>query len=396
MNRLRPILPPLLLLLATFALFSPSIGYFFVNLDDPIFIAGNPIVYNGFSWASLGRAFTALHGDRAMYSPLVWVSFLFDNLFFRASVVHPWGFHFTNVLLHAASAVLLFFILRLCTRRPWIAFFAAAFWALHPLRVESVAWVTERKDTLSTFFAFLSILFYLVAWKCGRPALDEGSETPPSPSRHPSLVTRHCNKGYQLLVLVAFVAGLLSKPMLVTLPFLFLLLDYWPLHRFSLRNIHRALPRLALEKWPFFLLALLVSLLTRRLQSGTVTEAPLLFRLASALVNTLFYFVKSFCPTALRPLADGYPVTPLLAFFALCLFLLLAAASAAFLRRCPGLAVGLSAFTGLLFPVSGIIFIGSVPVADRYTYLPSLGLSLAIAALLDALWKRRRPARKDA
>ncbi len=386
-------LPPVLLFLSAFALFAPSIGYRLVGLDDSIFIYNNPIVFNGFSWQSLGDAFTVLHGDKAMYTPLLWISYLFDNLFFGASPYSFWGFHLTNVLLHAANAVLLFFILKTAVRRPWLAFFAAAFWALHPLRVESVAWVTERKDTLSTFFAFLSILCYLKAWKRDLPALDGGARAKPPPTRHSSLVTRHCNKGYQCLALTAFVAGLLSKPMLVTLPFLFLLLDYWPLRRFSLREAPRALPRLAFRKWPFFLLVLLFSLVTYRLQTSAIADLPLSLRLIRLPVNYLFYVSRTLWPVGLCPLASGFPATAPWVLFACAFFLLLAVLAFLCFKRAPGFLVGLLAFAGLLAPVSGIVFIGAVPVADRYSYLPSLGLALALLALLDCFWGCEPPTR---
>ena len=392
-NILLRLLPPLLLFLLSAVLFAPSVGYRLVSLDDPVFIYNNPIVFNGFSWTSLGRAFTALHGDRMMYNPLLWVSYLLDSLLYGASPYAPWGYHLTNVLLHAANAVLLYFILLAAVRRPWLAFFAAAVWALHPLRVESVAWVTERKDTLSTLFAFASILFYLKSWEHGRPARDGGPEVAPSPSRHSSLVTRHCDKGMQCSALLAFVAGLLSKPMLVTLPFLFLLLDFWPLRRFSLPGALRALPRLALEKWPFFLLSLLFSLLTYRLQTGAISDLPLSERFRLVPVNYLFYLARTLWPVNLCPLASGFPATLPWLVAAAAVFLLLAASALFLFRRTPGVLVGLLAFAGLLAPVSGLVPIGGVPVADRYAYLPALGLSLALLALLDALWERGRPAR---
>ena len=188
-KRLLPFLAAFFLFAATLALFWPAVSFSMVNFDDPVFITHNPIVADGFSWRSIPRAFTALHADRCMYTPLLWLSWLADTVLFRASISAPAGFHLGNVLLHAANAVLLFFVLRLCTHRTLPALFAAAFWALHPFRVESVAWITERKDTLSTFFALLSILFYLTAWERGRPARDGGSEASTSPSPHSSLVT---------------------------------------------------------------------------------------------------------------------------------------------------------------------------------------------------------------
>ena len=396
-TRIHPLLPPVLLFLITFTLFAPSIGYRLVSLDDSIFIYNNPIVFNGFSWESLGHAFTSLHGDKAMYTPLLWISYLLDNLFFGASPYSPWGYHLTNVLLHAANAVLLYFILLSAVRRPWLACFAAAFWALHPLRVESVAWVTERKDTLSTFFALASILLYLKAFspRGGTSSPHDGGPgaQPPPSTRHSSLVTRHCNKGYQCLALAAFVAGLLSKPMLVTLPFLFLLLDFWPLKRFTLREAPRALPRLALGKWPFFLLVVLFSLLTYRLQTSAIADLPLSFRLLRLPVNYLFYVSRTLWPVNLCPLSAGFPATSLWVLSACMFFLFLAIASGLSFKRAPGILVGLLAFAGLLAPVSGIVFIGGVPVADRYSYLPSLGLAIALLSSLDLLWERGRSTR---
>ena len=302
-----------------------------------------------------------------MYTPFLWISYLLDSLFFHASPAAPWGYHLTNILLHAANAILLYFILLAAVRRPCLAFFAAAFWAFHPLRVESVAWVTERKDTLSTFFAFASILFYLKAFL---PSWGPGTQPPPS--------TR-CNKG---LALAAFVAGLLSKPMLVTLPFLFLLLDFWPLRCFSLREAPRALPRLVLRKWPFFLLGALFSILTYRLQTEAIAELPLSLRLLRIPVNYLFYLVRTLWPSGLCPVANGFPHSLPWLLAAGATLILLVVSTIVLARRAPGVPVGLLAFAGLLFPVCGIVFIGSAPVADRYAYLPSFGISLALASLL--------------
>ena len=192
---------------------------------------------------------------------------------------------------------------------------------------------------------------------------------------------------------MAFVAGLLSKPMLVTLPFLFLLLDYWPLGRFSLRDAPRALLRLVLEKWPWFLLVLLFALLTYRLQTDAITELPLRTRLLRLPPNYFFYLSRSVWPAGLCLLSPGIPATSLWFFVSGAVLLLLAAAAIRLFRIIPGFAVGLLAFAGLLFPVSGIVFIGAAPVADRYSYLPSLGLSLALLSLLAAAGRRLRPSR---
>lgn len=364
-------LPPLLLFAAAFALFAPSIRYSLVNLDDQTFILNNPIVFNGFSWQALGRAFTGLHGDKTMYSPLLWVSYLLDSLLFGATPERPWGYHLGNILLHAANAVLLYFIVREAVRRPALAFGAALLWAVHPLRVESVAWVTERKDTLSTLFAFASTFAYLRACRPTAP--------------RPRLAATAS--------FLFYAAGLLAKPMLVTLPFLFLLLDIWPLRRLALHNASHALPRLLLGKWPHFLLAAAFSFLTYRLQTGAIVRIPLALRLARLPSNYFFYFSRTLWPSGLCPLAPGPPATLPWLLASCAFFTILAAGAALLLRRAPGVATGLLAFGGLLFPVSGIIFIGTVPVADRYSYLPSIGLALALAALADTSVPRRPSAR---
>ena len=381
--RLAIALPAALLFVAVLALFWPSTSFSLLQYDDDIFIVHNPIVFNGWSWNSLLGSFSSLHADRHMYTPLLWVSYLFDNLLFGASALRPWGFHFTNVLLHASNALFLFFVLRLATRRTFPALLAAALWAVHPLRIESVAWVTERKDTLSTFFALVSVLCYLQAH-----VPSGGAEVPPPPSNClSSSGACHCRKGFLGLALVAFMAGLLSKPMLVTLPFFFLLLDFWPLRRLSLDAPCRGLLRPVVEKAPFFALSLAFSVLTRILQSGAVGELPLRTRLACIPADYFFYLSKTLFPVNLSPMVFGLPVAPSAVPWIALLLLLLAFSVWCGRSRFPGVTVGLLAFVGLLFPVSGIVPIGSSLVADRYSYLPSVGLALAFADIL-CLWPR--------
>ena len=374
---LRSLLCPgcaLLLFVGTVALFAPSVSFSLVDFDDQVFLKDNPIVAEGFSWNSIPRAFTSLHGDRGMYVPLLWLSYLADNAIFGASSASPWGYHLTNVLLHATNAILLFISLRLCTRRTLPALLAAAFWAIHPLRVESVAWVTERKDTLSTFFALATILCYLKAF------LPRGDTREPR-GRRPALV----------LSFGFFLLGILAKPMLVTLPFLLMLLDYWPLRRFPLRTAGRSLPCLALKKWPWFLLALLAAILTRILHTGAVASLPLAQRLCRLPSNYLFYLSKSFFPAGLLPMNPGYPFTPPFVATAMLILIALFVVVLLLIRRCPGFSVGILSFVGMLFPVSGIIPVGSYPVADRYSYLPAIGLSIALAALWEWCVSRGRP-----
>lgn len=376
---LRILLPAALVFAVAYALFSPSLSYSLVNLDDQEFITHNPIIYNGFSWAGLRSAFTQLHGDQTMYVPLLWISYLLDVKFFSASSAAPWGFHFTNVLLHAANALLLFLLLVALCRKPWRAFFFAALWAIHPLRVESVAWVTERKDVLSGFFALLCIGAYVGA--------------------HSPEVAVHENGrpfGRRLLLVVSFacfLCGLLVKPMLVTIPGLLLLLDVWPLRRveWTSASVARTIPRLLLEKLPFIAGAAAAAAAVYFTQAKAISAVPLWARLYAIPAHYLFYIGKSFFPRGLSPMVPAFaiPIPVMLTASAVL------AAITAWLwmrrRNHPNELVGWLAFLGLLFPVAGIVVIGIHPVADRYSYLPAIGLSIALLDLLPA--DDRRPSR---
>ena len=377
-GRLCAALLSLLLFAATLALFYPAAAFSLVGFDDPSFITHNPIIFNGFSWDAVVRAFTGLHGDKCMYVPLLWVSFLLDAKFFGATAANPWGFHFTNVLFHAFNSVLLFLLLFAFSKKPWRAFFFAAIWALHPLRVESVAWVTERKDVLSGFFALLCVVSY--AWACRRSLPPCASGTPRQAySSRPSPL-------FHWLSFFFFILGLLVKPMLITLPGLLLLLDVWPLRRLelSLSSALRAGPRLLLEKLPFFLCAAGAAGAIYFTQTSAVTPAPLWFRLSFIPSNYLFYLQNFFFPFHLSAMVPRVPVTALS--FLLAGGLLVATSAWVWMRRQqqPNELVGWLAFLGLLLPVIGIVLIGIYPVADRYSYLPSIGLSIALLFLLPS------------
>ena len=364
---LQILLLSLLLFAATFALFFPATSFSLVNFDDPVFIIHNPIIFNGFSWSALGSAFTRLHGDECMYVPLLWVSYLLDLRFF-GSAADPWVFLFTNVFLHALNAVTLYLLLFAFCKKPWRAFFFAALWALHPLRVESVAWVTSRKDVLSTLLALLCIGSYVWAWNqktdaAARPALR-----------------------LHLASFLFFALGLLVKPMLVTIPFLLLLLDVWPLRRveFSLRSIRDAGPRLLLNKLPFFLCAGAAAFAVYLTQTKAISTIPLWARLYFIPANYVFYLHKFFWPIRLFAMVPRAPVA--LASFLGAAGILAAATAWVWMRRRnqPHELVGWLAFLGLLFPVIGIVVIGIYPVADRYSYLPAIGLSIAFLFLLPS------------
>lgn len=366
--RLHVILLSGLLFAVTFALFCPSLSYSLVNFDDPVFITHNPIIFNGFSWGALRSAFTGLHGDECMYVPLLWISYLLDLKFFGASPMNPWGFHFTNVLLHALNSVLFFLLLFSFCKKPWRAFFFAALWALHPLRVESVAWVTERKDVLSAFFALLSMGAYV--WARRRKS---------SQSRYPSLTLYGAS-------FLFFILGLLVKPMLVTLPCLLLLLDIWPLRRVApeWRDLWRAVPRLCLDKLPFFLCAAIAAAAVYFTQTKAISSLPLWVRAYLIPTNYLFYLKKFALPFQLSAMIERTPIS-LLAVLIACGFLAIVTAWVWTSRRArPNELIGWLAFLGLLFPVIGIVVIGVYPVADRYSYLPAMGLSVALLFVLPS------------
>jgi tetratricopeptide (TPR) repeat protein len=373
-TRLRIPLLSLLLFAATFALFFPATSFSLVNFDDPVFITHNPILFNGFSWDAVRRAFTGLYGDECMYVPLLWVSFLFDLKLFGATAMDPWGFHFGNVLVHAANSVLLFHLLLAFCKKPWRAFFFAALWSLHPLRVESVAWVTSRKDILSTFFALLAVGAYVWAWLGQRGATD-----PAMPAARPARLPL-------VAAFAFFLMGLLVKPMLVTIPCLMLLLDAWPLRRMgtSFAAARRTLPRLLFEKSPFFLCAAIAAGAVYLTQTKAITHVPLWVRLYCIPSNYLFYLNKFIFPVHLHAMVPREPIS--IPSFLLAIGILGAISVWAWRRRQqqPNELIGWLAFLGLLFPVIGIVIIGVYPVADRYTYLPAMGLSIALLSALPA------------
>jgi hypothetical protein len=328
----------------TLATFAGALACRFVNYDDPDYVTNNPHVLTGLTPANVAWAFTTTHAG--YWQPLTWLSLQFD-----ASLYGPegaWGFHLTNVLLHAANAVLLFAALRLLTGALWRPALAAALFALHPLRVESVAWVTERKDVLSGLGWMLALAGY-------------------------ALYARRPGWARYLLVLVPFALGLASKPMVVTLPFVLLLLDAWPLRR----------PlgwRLVAEKLPLFALSVLAGVVTVYTQREGGAMVPLAHitladRLANAPVAYYTYLRKTLWPS---DLAVFYPYAPSPPWVAAVGFLAAVTAAAVWLRRpCPYLLVGWLWFLGTLVPVIGLMQAGGQALADRFSYLPSVGLCLA-------------------
>ena len=364
-QRLAPVLLALLLFLLVFALFSPSLRYELVDFDDITYVANNTAVHEGLSAASIRPAFSLHNPTATMYMPLLWISFMADAEWLGATPSRPWGFHFTNVLLHSANAALLFFMLLAMCKTPWRAFFFAALWAFHPLRAESVAWVTERKDVLSGFFAFLCLLCYLRAAAGGR-------------------------RGFWATgaALLFFACALLVKPALAPLPLAMLLLDYWPGARLgtTLREARQILPRILLGIAPFILLGALAAygtVLTHHNVSGDIPRSfPL--RLLAVPLAYVFYLGKIILPRNLTPLYSPFEswARPNVfgAYSLLAAGLVLALTALIWRRRerRPNALTGWVWFLGMMFPVSGIIPIPMNDVADRFTYFPATGLSVAL------------------
>jgi tetratricopeptide (TPR) repeat protein len=355
-----------LLLLAVLAVFGQTAGFGFVNYDDQAYVYHNPAVQRRLSARTVGWAFT--HSQVGNWIPLTTLSHMMDYQLFG---LRAGGHHLVNVAWHAANALLLFWVLRQLTGSLWRSAFVAAVFAIHPLRAESVAWVSERKDVLSGFFFLLTIGAYV------------------RQARRPSAA------GYGA-VLVLFALGLLAKSMVATLPFVLLLLDYWPLGRMQNR---RQFLRLAAEKLPLFVVAAaacVVTALTPDLMVKQANQLPFTERLGNALVSYVVYMRQMLFPTGLATSypnpVNGQPTRGV----ALAILLLAAISVVAVTcrKRRPYLLMGWLWYLGMLLPVSGIIQLSAVAAhADRYTYLPGIGLLIAgtwLVADWGAGWKCHR------
>jgi Tfp pilus assembly protein PilF len=372
----------LFLALITFALYWPVRHFEFNNYDDAQYLTENPYVQNGLTTASINWAFKS--GYAANWHPLTWISHLLDIKLYG---FNAGGHHFTNLLFHVANTLLLFLLLRQSTGALWRSAFVAALFAWHPLHVESVAWVAERKDVLSAFFWMLTLLAY---GKYARSQSERPENIPPPDGINP----------YYALALVSFALGLMSKPMLVSLPLILLLLDYWPLNRISgfrlavgssvladHANTSRQMPLLMaiVEKVPFFILSALSCLITFLVQkrSGAVMELsnfPLSQRIANGLVSYATYLAKLFWPARLAipyPYDHNLPVVEIIG--AAILLLGISALTLYLIKSHPPLFVGWLWFLISLVPVIGLVQVGKESMADRYTYIPSIGIFMIIA-----------------
>ncbi len=374
----------MLLSLTVLAIFWQVQNHAFIHLDDGEYVTDNIHVRTGLRWKNITWAFTSTHA--ANWHPLTWLSHMLDCELFG---LNPKGHHLTSLLFHLVNSLLLFLILKQMTGAVWRSGFVAALFALHPLHVESVAWVAERKDVLSTLFWMLTLWAYL------------------------GYVKRPKGKRY-LLTLLLFALGLMAKPMLVTLPFVLLLLDFWPLERFRLGrsgnsntaisqpSIHANEPRtqvfrLLVEKIPLFALAALSSVVTFIVQKsggavGTLETYPFQIRLANALISYVRYIIQMIWPHNLAVFYP-HPGQSLPMWQATGAGLLLLIISAAVVRaghRYPYLPVGWLWYVGTLVPVIGLVQVGAQAMADRYTYVPLIGLFIMIAwGVSDLVGSRR-------
>ena len=350
MARRRRSIPWLALAIAVLACvaFAAVRDHEFVNIDDPQYVFENPRVTDGLTMGGIAWAFTAGHAGN--WHPLTWISHMIDvELFGLDAGAH----HLVSVAFHAINILLLFGVLRRMTGNAGASACVAALFGLHPLRVESVAWIAERKDVLSTFFWLLAMHAYV------------------------RYTAKPSARAYATL-LAAFVAGLMSKPSVVTLPIALLLLDYWPLARKNAWMCVR-------EKLPMLALSLAAGLVTIAVQgrAGAIAALdvlPVAERLANAGVAYVLYLWKTIWPVGLAPLYP-YDAAPPAAMAALCWAAVIGASLAAWIarRRAPWFAIGWAWYVITLLPMIGLIQVGAQPLADRYTYVPMIGIYIALA-----------------
>jgi len=370
-----------LLVAITMVCYWPVRSHQFVSFDDQHYLFESGYVAKGLTWSGVTWALQT--GYFSNWHPVTWLSYMLDAQIYGMS---SGGFHVTNLLFHIANSLLLFLLLKSVTQRLWPSALVAALFAWHPLHVESVAWVSERKDVLSTFFFLLTLFSYYRYVK----------------ERENSLQVPNKSSHYYLLSLLFFMLALASKQMVVTLPCILLLLDLWPLQRISLIGDRKELTSSALvlvrEKVPFFVLAFAASAVAFAVQkaSGSVSSIevlPLRFRFANALFAYVAYISNTFWPANL---AAVYPLSshiPLMGVIAAAGFLCAVSAFVIFrTKRHPFLLVGWLWYIGTLIPVIGLIQVGSQARADRYMYIPAIGLSIALIWGVDAAsryWSRR-------
>ena len=357
------------LVAVTWAVFGQTFRHQFINYDDPLYVLDNAHVRAGLTWRGIAWAFTHVHSQN--WHPLTSVSHMLDCQLFG---LNPGLHHLVNVFFHSAAVALLFVFLQQATGRVWRSAFVAAVFAIHPLRVESVAWIAERKDVLSGMFFMLTLLAYL-SYLRGRS------------------VARY------LWMSLLFACGLMAKPMLITTPIVLLLVDYWPLNR-GLRSevgSQNRMPaiQLVLEKLPLFALSVgscFATLWAQNFALGSTEFLPLRWRLSNALFSYFEYVRQMFWPMDLVPFYIHPENRLALWRLVVAILFLLGATAATFIRRRqnPYLIVGWFWYLVMLVPVIGIVQVGLQGHADRYTYLPQIGLYIALVWWIADLTKSSR------
>ena len=369
-GRFKTILVMLALTIATLAVYWQVQFHDFINFDDPLYV-DNPMVRLGLTWDGIRWAFQSTAA--ANWHPLTWLSHMLD---FQLFGKRPAGHHLTNLFFHLANTLLLFLILKEMTSSCWRSALVAAMFALHPLHVESVAWVAERKDVLSSFFFFLTLAVYVQ-------------------------YVKKQTKIVYIAAILFFILGLLAKPMLVTLPFVLLLLDFWPLNRIAIKRHHfwSSLRPLLIEKIPFFICSLLSSVITYYVQKqgGAVhplESMPISVRLCNAFISYVEYLDKTFWP---RDLSVFYPYTDVIylskAVGAALIIFFISMFAVWSIKRLPYLFLGWFWYLGTLIPVIGLVQVGIQALADRYTYLPLIGIfiifSWGVAEITETMRYRK-------
>jgi hypothetical protein len=358
----------IVLIIALLAVFGQVSQYNFVNIDDNVYVTENNFVRSGITPDGLRWAFLTTYGE--FWHPLTWISLMLDSHLYGLNAA---GFHLTNLILHILSTLLLFGLFNRMTGAIWRSAFVAALFALHPLHVESVSWIAERKDVLSAFFCMLSL--YLYVYYTEKP------------------ITRR-----YLPILFCFLCALMSKSIVVTLPVMMILLDYWPLNRFELSkaesNLTEAAHKKGLlwllkEKLPFFILSVAFSIGTFLAQQNPTTKNfTLTSRIANAPVSFVTYLERIFWPHDLAvfyPFSDKLPILQVLGTIFLVLVISVAVIIA--VKRLPYLFVGWLWYAITLLPVIGVIQVGKQAMADRYTYLPLIGIGIGLAWGMPLLFR---------
>lgn len=347
--------------LLAFAVYAPSLAFDYVPLDDGLYVIENPLVKDGFSWAAVkGAGMTA---PENYWAPLLWGSYMLNV---EMGGLNPHGFHLTNVLLFALNAGLLFLLLRQWTRRAGLALAIALLWILHPARVESVAWITARKDVLSGVFFLLGLGTY-VAGRRGQ--------------------LRH-GLGWAWLCMAL---GGMAKQTVIVMPAALVLLDVWPLQRTTWSELWRSGWRLAGEKWALWLLGVVLAVLPIwfHVESESVIAVTWPQRLSMIPAHYLFYLGKLIWPVGLMPLQPDLPFRPWVSLGGLLLLILLTWSLWRWRERYPWALMGWLWFVALLFPLTGVVWAGQERLATRFAYWPHLGLCLLAGMGVEAIFARR-------